>query len=49
MPPAVFGHEFAGVISEVANGRGGSPLPAARPDAKDGAHDLSAMARRRRK
>jgi L-iditol 2-dehydrogenase len=41
VPPAVFGHEFAGVISEVADGRPGSPLPAARPDAKDGAHGLS--------
>jgi L-iditol 2-dehydrogenase len=48
VPPAVFGHELAGVISEVADGRAGSPLaihrsslPAARPDAKDGAHGLS--------
>jgi L-iditol 2-dehydrogenase len=41
VPPAVFGHELAGVVSEVADGGAGSPLPAARPDAKDGAHGLS--------
>jgi len=41
VPPAVFGHELAGVISEVADGRAGSPLPAARPDAKDGAHGVT--------
>ena len=41
VPPAVFGHEFAGTISEVADGRAGSPLPAARPDAKDGAHGVT--------
>jgi L-iditol 2-dehydrogenase len=41
VPPAVFGHELAGVVSEVEDGRAGSPLPAARPDAKDGAHGLS--------
>src|SRR5208282_4397141 len=28
VPPAVFGHELAGVISEVADGGAGSPLPA---------------------
>jgi len=38
VPPAVFGHELAGVISEVADGRAGSPLPAAHSNAKDGAH-----------
>jgi L-iditol 2-dehydrogenase len=41
VPPAVFGHELAGTISEVADGRAGSPLPAARPDPKGGAHGLS--------
>jgi L-iditol 2-dehydrogenase len=41
VPPAVFGHEFAGVVSEVEDGRAGSPLPAARPDAKDGAHGVT--------
>ncbi|MGA2278747.1 MAG: zinc-binding dehydrogenase [Verrucomicrobiota bacterium] len=41
VPPAVFGHELAGVISEVADGRAGSPPPAAPPEAKDGAHGLS--------
>jgi L-iditol 2-dehydrogenase len=37
VPPAVFGHEFSGVVSEIAEGGAGSPLPAARPNAKDGA------------
>jgi L-iditol 2-dehydrogenase len=41
VPPAVFGHELAGVISEVAEGRAGSPLPAARPDAIRGAHGVT--------
>jgi L-iditol 2-dehydrogenase len=42
VPPAVFGHELAGVICEVADtGRAGSPLPAARPNAKDGAHGVT--------
>ncbi len=41
VPPAVFGHELAGVVSEVADGRAGSPLPAARPNTNDGAHGLS--------
>ena len=41
VPPAVFGHELAGVISEVADGRAGSPLPAARPDAMNGAHGVT--------
>ena len=41
VPPAVFGHELAGVISEVANGRAGSPLPAAHPDTRDGAHGVT--------
>ena len=35
VPPAVFGHELAGVISEVADGGAGSPLPA------DGAHGVT--------
>jgi len=36
VPPAVFGHEFSGVICEVADaGRAGSPLPA------DGAHGVT--------
>ena len=42
VPPAVFGHELAGVISEVLpTGRAGSSLPAARPNAKDGAHGVT--------
>ena len=41
VPPAAFGHELAGVISEVADGRAGSPLPAARSNAKDGAHGVT--------
>ena len=41
VPPAVFGHELAGVISEVADGRAGSPLPAARTDAMSGAHGVT--------
>ena len=41
VPPAVFGHELAGVISEVADGRAGSPLPAAHPEANDGAHAVT--------
>jgi L-iditol 2-dehydrogenase len=42
VPPAVFGHELAGVICEVADAGGaGSPLPAARPNAKDGAHGVT--------
>jgi L-iditol 2-dehydrogenase len=41
VPPAVFGHELAGVISEVSpTGWAGSPLPAARPSAKDGARGV---------
>ena len=45
VPPAVFGHELAGVISEVAGGTAGgplaihrSPVPAISHDAQDGAH-----------
>ena len=30
VPPAVFGHELAGVISEIASGRAPVPLPAQR-------------------
>ncbi len=41
VPPAVFGHELAGVISEIADGRAGSPLPAARPDIRHGAHGVT--------
>ncbi len=41
VPPAVFGHELAGVISEVADGRAGSPLAAVCPDDKDGAQGSS--------
>jgi L-iditol 2-dehydrogenase len=41
VPPAVFGHELAGTISEVADGGAGSPLPAARPDSKGGAHEVT--------
>jgi L-iditol 2-dehydrogenase len=41
VPPAVFGHELAGVISEVADGRAGSPLPAARTNAISGAHGVT--------
>ena len=37
VPPAVFGHELAGTISEIAGGGAGSPLPAGQPNAKDGA------------
>jgi L-iditol 2-dehydrogenase len=35
VPPAVFGHELAGIICEIADGRAGSPLPA------DGAHGVA--------
>jgi len=35
MPPAVFGHELTGVISEIADSRAGSPLPA------NGAHGVT--------
>ena len=35
VPPAVFGHELAGTICEIADGRAGSPLPA------DGAHGVT--------
>src|SRR5260221_744552 len=35
VPPAVFGHELAGTISEVADGRAGNGLPA------DGAHGVT--------
>ena len=41
VPPAVFGHELSGVISEIADGRAGSPLPAAHQEAKDGAHGVT--------
>ena len=41
VPPAVFGHELAGVISEIADGGAGSPLPAARLNTGDGAHGVS--------
>jgi L-iditol 2-dehydrogenase len=41
VPPAVFGHELAGVISEVSEGRAGRPLPAAGPDTKGGAHEVT--------
>jgi L-iditol 2-dehydrogenase len=41
VPPAVFGHELAGVISEISDGRAGNPLPAACPDAKGGAHGVT--------
>jgi len=34
VPPAVFGHELAGVICEITNGGAGSPLPA------EGAHGV---------
>jgi len=43
VPPAVFGHELAGVISEIADGGAGSPLPAARSNAKDGAHGVTRL------
>jgi L-iditol 2-dehydrogenase len=41
VPPAVFGHELAGVISEVADGMAGSPLPAARLETEGGAHGVT--------
>jgi L-iditol 2-dehydrogenase len=41
VPPAVFGHELAGVISEIAGGRAGSPMPAAHSAVKDGAHGVT--------
>jgi L-iditol 2-dehydrogenase len=41
VPPAVFGHELAGVISEVADGGAGSSLPTARLNAGDGAHGVT--------
>jgi len=41
VPPAVFGHEFAGIISEIADGRAGSPLPAAHTNAMSGAHGVT--------
>jgi len=41
VPPAVFGHELAGVISEVAAGRAGSPLPAACTEAMSGTHGVT--------
>jgi len=41
VPPAVFGHELAGVISEVAGGGTGSPLPAAHSAKKNGAHGVT--------
>ena len=41
VPPAVFGHEFAGVITEIADGRAGSPVPAAHTNARSGAHGVT--------
>ena len=41
VPPAVFGHELAGVLSEVAGGGAGSPLPAASLNPLDGAHGVT--------
>ena len=41
VPPAVFGHELAGTISEVTGGGAGSPLHAGQTNAQDGAHGVT--------
>ena len=48
VPPAVFGHELAGVISEVTNGGSGSPLLAAGGASVPASRTWRARAERRR-